>query len=131
MIDLLETEEIKEAIKTSPSNLQDILEEASMGICVTNSEGNFVTVNEKYCEIYGYTREELIGNSFTIVVPSGYKDKMKTLHDKFLRDKNEISRTWTVIRKNGETIEISVDTAYSEKILDQTPHKITFVQRES
>lgn len=130
MIDLIETEEVKNKIAANPDDVQQIIEDTTIGICITNSEGNFATVNNKYCEIYGYEREELIGNSFTVVVPDANKENMQVLHDKFLEDKEEISRTWTVKNKAGEEMEISVDTAYSEDILDKTPHKITFVQKE-
>lgn len=131
MIDLVETDEIKEKIKANPENLESIIAEASMGICITNSEANFVMVNDNYCQIYGYDRDELIGNSFTIVVPDEAKEKMDILHQKFLRDKQEIARTWQVQNKESQLIDISVDAAYSEDILDKTPHKITFVHLES
>ena len=130
MIDLVETEEIKEQIKENPSNLEKIIAEASMGICVTNQEANFVLVNDNYCQIYGYEREELVGQPFTIVVPKESKEKMDLLHQKFLRDKQEIARTWQVQNKDKSLINISVDAAYSEDILDQTPHKITFIHLE-
>lgn len=131
MIDLIETEEIKNKITENPSNVQQIIDKATVGICITNSQGNFALVNAKYCEIYGYASEELIGNSFTIVVPDANKENMQVLHDKFLEDKEEIARTWTVKNKAGEEMEISVDTAYSEDILDNTPYKITFVHKEA
>jgi two-component system CheB/CheR fusion protein len=130
MIDLNETEKVRNAIAENPENVQSIIDNASMGICITNSKGNFVTVNDNYTKIYGYSKEELIGNPFVMVVPEENKAKMQTLHDKFLRDKREISRNWTVQDKNGNEIEISVDTGYTEAIFDQTPHKITFVEKE-
>lgn len=130
MIDLVETDEIKEKIRENPEEVESIIAEASMGICITNSEANFVLVNDNYCQIYGYDREDLIGSPFTIVVPDEAKEKMDVLHQKFLRDKKEIARTWQVKNKEGNIMEISVDAGYSEDILDKTPHKITFVHLE-
>lgn len=132
MIDILETERIKEAIASEPANvLQEIESTHDIGICITNDFGNFVAVNTAYTEIYGYSKQELIGNSFLMVVPSTNKSNMELLYTKFLRDKKEIAREWEVLTKSGNTITISVDTAFSDKIFDQTPHKITFVHRES
>lgn len=130
MISLTETHRIKEEIKENPSKIAQILESTKIGICITDSNACFVMVNKAYCQVYGYSEAELIGNPFTIVVPDEYKEMMNFLHKKFLDDKHEISRQWTVQRKDGELIEISVDTAYSAEIFDQSPHKITFVQRE-
>ena len=131
MIDFMETAEIKQKIYMNPENILEIIENASMGICITNADAKFVAVNNNYCNIYGYTREELIGHSFTIVVPDAFKEKMELLHQKFLRDKSEMARNWTVINKNGQEMEISVDTSYSEDIFDKNPHKITFVHKEA
>lgn len=48
---------------------ESILNSAAVGICLTDENGYFVQVNPAYCELYGYTREELIGQSFTIHFP--------------------------------------------------------------
>jgi PAS domain S-box-containing protein len=131
MIDILETERIKDEINATPSAVLEIIETTSdIGICITNDQGNFAAVNEAYTKIYGYTKSELIGNSFLMVVPPTNQENMDHLHRKFLKDKKEISREWEVVRKNGERITISVDTGYSEHILGGGPHKITFVHRE-
>lgn len=40
-----------------------ILDNASDGICLLNKEAEFVYVNETYCRIHGYIKNELIGKS--------------------------------------------------------------------
>lgn len=132
MIDLLETERIKAEISSSPEKVLEIIESTpEIGVCITNDKGNFVAVNTAYTKVYGYSKSELVGNSFLIVVPKHNKENMTHLHNKFIRDKREISREWEVVDKNGNSILISVDTAYSETIFDKTPHKITFVHKEN
>jgi PAS domain S-box-containing protein len=128
MINLLETSKIKKAIEADSAQVTSIIETTSIGICITDSLGNYAAVNKAYCRIYEYSQEELIGHSFTLVVPEEYREQMQVLHRKFLRDKREISREWTVITRSGKQIKISVDAAYSEKIFGGKAHKITFVQ---
>jgi PAS domain S-box-containing protein len=130
MINLLETSKIKKAIEANPTEVTSIIETTDIGICITDSNGNYAAVNKAYCRIYEYSKEELIGHSFTLVVPQEYREQMQVLHRKFLRDKREIAREWTVITKSQKPIKISVDAAYSEKIFGATAHKITFVQSE-
>jgi PAS domain S-box-containing protein len=130
MINLLETSQIKNAIAANPQDVASIIETTDLGICITDQFGNYRAVNNAYCRIYEYKKEELLGNSFTIVVPAEYRENMQVLHKKFLRDKREIAREWTVLTKSNKPIVISVDAAYSDKIFDQTPHKITFVHPE-
>jgi len=129
MIDLLVTEEIKEQIADNPANVQAIIDSTNeVGICITNQQMEFVAVNNEYCRLYGYEKHELIGNKFTMIVPEEYQEQMQHLHDKFMRDKREIAREWTVATKNGP-LDISVDTAYSDKIFGGGPHKITLVSK--
>jgi len=130
MINLLDTQKIKTAIEAAPQNAAGIIETTPIGICITDENGHYAAVNEAYCRIYEFSRQELIGKSFTIVVPAEYRENMQVLHRKFLRDKREIAREWTVLTKTGKAIRISVDAAYSDKILGGHPHKITFVQPE-
>jgi len=130
MIDLIETQRIKEEMDAQPQNVAHIIENTTLGICITDEKGNFALVNNNYCQIYGYTREELIGHNFTVVVPEEKLHQLRALHDKFIRDKIEILRDWEVVTKSGKRIQISVDAGYSETILTKRPHKITFIQPE-
>jgi two-component system CheB/CheR fusion protein len=130
MINLIESTKIKQAIELNPQDVLNIIENTSLGICITDQHGNYVAVNKPYCQVYEYTKEELIGHSFTLVVPEEHREHMQILHRKFLRDKREIAREWTVLTKSNKAIHISVDAAYSEKIFGETPHKITFVHFE-
>jgi PAS domain S-box-containing protein len=130
MIDLLITEEIKEKIAENPQDVDNIINSTKeIGICITNEAKKFVAVNDQYCSLYGYKREELIGNEFMMIVPTDFQEQMGLLHDKFMKDKREISREWTVQTKSG-LMNISVDTAYSADIFDGGGHKITLVHKE-
>jgi PAS domain S-box-containing protein len=40
-----------------------LLDNASDGICLIDSEGEYVYVNDMYCRAHGYTKEELIGTN--------------------------------------------------------------------
>jgi PAS domain S-box-containing protein len=131
MINLLETQKIKQAIEASPGEVLAIIEKTKLGICITDNQGNYAAVNDSYCSIYEYIKEDLLGKSFLIVVPGDFHESMQVLHRKFLRDKREIAREWTVLTKSQKPIKISVDAAYSDKIFDKGPHKITFVHPEA
>jgi PAS domain S-box-containing protein len=127
MINLLTTKRIRDQINAAPEQLQTIINACEYGVCVTDGKGIFVAVNDRYCEYYGYTREELIGQSFLIVVQNNEQALLKTLHDKFIDEQREISRIWTVRRKDGTLMNINVDARYSDAIGGK-PHKITFIE---
>ncbi len=131
MINVLRTKTIKEEIEKHPENVQAIIDnEKDMGICITNANGYFVTVNSRYPEIYRYAKNDIIGNHFSMMLPPADADKLSKRHDDFIKDKHEIIRNWEVMNKNGEKIKILADAGYSESLFDKTPHKITFVHYE-
>lgn len=104
----------------------EIIEKAPVGICITNKEHIYEYVNDAYCRIYGYTPEELIGNSFTMVVPEQFQEQMISLHDQFMDREYELEGEWQVKAKDGQVLTILANAAY---VVDEKrrPKKITFV----
>jgi len=104
----------------------DVIEKAPVGICITNKAYVYEYVNPAYCEIYGYTYDELIGKPFTVVVPPEYQEELEKLHDKFMDQEAELEGEWVVVTKSGELRTILANAAY---VIDEQrkPKKITFV----
>lgn len=58
------------ALATSEARFRATFEQAAIGIVHTSLDRHFLAVNHKFCEMLGYSREELVGmpsNSFTHV----------------------------------------------------------------
>ncbi len=127
MIDLKETKRIKKDLEANPANFQKIINDTKLAICITNQDGKFVAVNDNYVKLYGFSRQELVGQAFTKVVPEENRDALKKYHDRFFVDKYEILRKWVVLNKAGQPMEIFADAGYNDRINDQ-PHKITLIQ---
>ena len=45
---------------------QAILDKCPVGIAVIDYDGHYLTVNPAYCDIYGYTQQEMLHHSFTM-----------------------------------------------------------------
>jgi PAS domain S-box-containing protein len=127
MIDVQETNRLKDAINADPQNFEEIIENTDLAICITDENGYFVAVNDNYCDMYEYDRNELIGQSFLMVVPDENKDDLTDLHEKFIEIQIEMFRDWEVVNKSGKRMKIDVDAGFTDKIND-APHKITFVK---
>lgn len=92
--------------------LKAVYNSADIGICVTNAEGKFVEVNPAYCRTYGYTREELIGQPFTKVLPPELREYAQKLHNDYIAEGTDASAgEWQVQHKNGSIRDISVTAA--------------------
>ncbi|MEM9671314.1 MAG: histidine kinase dimerization/phosphoacceptor domain -containing protein [Bacteroidota bacterium] len=107
--------------------LDQILDAADVGICVTNDQGRFVRVNKAYCAIYGYSEQELIGQPFTIVLPENIHKYAETLHREYLAGETEESNgEWQVLDKQGNQKDVYV-TAGRLTTEDGQQYKITTV----
>ena len=129
MIDLKETQRLKEQLEANPSDFVAIIENTPLAICITNELGNYSAVNQNYLRLYGYEESEMVGSSFLMVVPENDQDRLQDLHDIFMKLKDEIFRNWEVQHKNGHTFKISADAGFSPDILGK-PHKVTFIWPE-
>ncbi len=110
-----DTSSEKQALKLksdADALLKAVYNSADIGMCVTNSEGKFVEVNNAYCKTYGYTREELIGQPFTIVLPPYLREYAQQLHNDYIAEGTDASAgEWQVQHKNGSIRDIAVTAA--------------------
>lgn len=64
-LDLTERKRAEEALRKSEKEFRALFEQAAVGVArIETSSGRFLTVNNRYCEIVGYSREELLSLTF-------------------------------------------------------------------
>ncbi len=128
MMNLAETQRIKDAIEQNPESFETIIEATNIGICVTNEEGIYVGMNTAYLKLLGYQRNEMVGKNFLMVVPTQQQLELKQLHDDFITMQVEMFDKFAIVGKDGKLIYIDVDAGFSDKI-HHAAHKLTFVQK--
>ena len=64
--------------KDQESIYQILFESAGEGLLVANKEGSIIMVNPRACEMFGYTKNELIGKEIDLLVP----DSLRKKHEK-------------------------------------------------
>ena len=57
--DVTERKKAEEALRESEERFRLAFENANTGVCLVDLKGNLTRVNNKMCEIFGYTKEEL------------------------------------------------------------------------
>lgn len=109
-------------------NTAKVIQAAPIGICVTDAEGRFEMVNPAYCELYGYTEQELLGQPFTLVVPEDNRQRLADLHARFIAgdSEQETPHEWEVTGKEGETRNILAAAARIKDAHGQVK-KVTYV----
>jgi len=64
--DVTERKQVEQALRESEEKFSKAFQASPDGICITELEtGRFMEVNEGYCRLFNYTREELLGHSGT------------------------------------------------------------------
>jgi diguanylate cyclase (GGDEF)-like protein/PAS domain S-box-containing protein len=106
--------------------LSSIFQNVNVGVAVTNETGLFLHVNPTYCHLYDYRVEELIGQPFTILVPSTMRTEAMQYHTAFLTNQAENGGSWTMQHRSGHTRQQQIK---EDKVItpDGRPFKITFV----
>lgn len=118
-------QDIKNTAQQSGGITEKILDALPIGVSITDRDGRFTFVNPHHLKLYGYEKDELIGQHFSMVVPSEMKEEMRRRHDEFFDLKSDFIGEWEVQRKGGERFHILVNAARLEDEAGQ-PQKMTF-----
>lgn len=79
-----------------------------IAICIMDREGLFVYVNDAYCRIYGYEKDEFLGQSFHLIIPPDEREKYWHEHNSFMMEESVYSGERMIKQKNGKNINVSV-----------------------
>ncbi len=90
---------------------RSILTSAPVGICLTDENGYFIDVNPAYCQVYGFTQEELINQPFTVhftQLSSAKKSELIKEYQEFIQVGNYDQGEFTVSRQDGSELIVDV-----------------------
>ncbi|GEM_PF-799899 len=94
-----EREKAELKLKLSENRLSTIFHSSPAGICINEiTEGLFIDVNEAFCDITGYTKEELIGND-PVNLNLWYNSADEKFTEKLIVEKGKISNVEVKFRK--------------------------------
>lgn len=105
----------------------NLFQHMPIGICVTDEMGLFTDVNATYCDIYGYTKDELVGNHFTYVVPDDKQEELIGYHEEFMQKEYELQGSWIVKDKSNNRFEIIANAAFLRTPETNEKRKMTLV----
>jgi two-component system cell cycle sensor histidine kinase/response regulator CckA len=100
------------AVSNAEALLAAVFNVASVGLCITDSEGKVIAANPAHSKIDGYTQEELVGELFTKVLPPELREDALKLHHEYMAGEwDNISGEWQVLHKNGTRRDVAVSVA--------------------
>jgi PAS domain S-box-containing protein len=127
--DITEDKQIKSALRKSETMFGNTFEQAAVGIAHIALDGRWLRVNQKICEIVGYTREELLQKTFaSITHPQDLQLDIRYVR-KMLSDK---IKTYSIekryICKNGRIIWVNLTVSLVRNSLGKPDYFISVVE---
>ncbi|MCK4663266.1 MAG: PAS domain S-box protein [Bacteroidales bacterium] len=121
-LEIAERKQAEEESKKSEEKYRELVETSVDGVISIDSQMKVCVWNKGAENIFGYTREEIMGQSIMKIVPDRYRKKMETGFDKFQKGGlgPVIGKTLElkILRKDGK--EIPVELSVSSRKLDET-----------
>lgn len=106
--DVTETKKAEEELREAEQRFRATFEQAAVGIAHVAPDRKWSLVNEKLCEITGYTREELAERTFQeILHPDDAGNGWEPINDVLSGKINNYSREKRYVRKDGKVIWVS------------------------
>lgn len=91
----------RKKLEESRQHLDNIISQVSAGIAQTDLQGNFIYVNERFCEITGYSKEELLQRNILNAIHSDDLAESKRLFGKCLSDGKSFCIEKRLVTKSG------------------------------
>ena len=92
-------------LRESEERFRATFEHAAVGIAHVSPDGRFLRVNNKFCDIVGYKRDEMLAKAFQDITHPGDLDADLDHVQRLLRGESEVYSTERrYLRKDGETV---------------------------
>jgi PAS domain S-box-containing protein len=115
----------EEALRRSQQRLSAIFNQAAVGIAQVGMDGQYLLVNQKLCDILGYTREELLEQTFQdLMHPDDQEANLKYSRQILSSEVSVVSREKCYICKDGSSIWINLTVS---PIRDSSGEPKTFI----
>lgn len=127
LLDITNFRNLQIELSTSENLFISVFETNSIGIVITDKNGYFVNINKVGCEIFGYSKEELIGFHFSKIMPEDYKNNFISLLNEFLEKGGYLSIEWTIQKKDLSLVDIYASASILTQS-DGTKYQITSIR---
>ncbi len=126
MNDITERKRAESALRVSEETLRATFGQAGVGIIITSPTDRYLQVNDKYCDMLGYTREELLKMSNTDVLhPEHLEDVHANRRKLACGELQNVSNERRLVRKDGSLLWVHQSTTLARDLSGGPTHFIT------
>jgi len=110
--DISDRRQIQDALKTGAEDYQTILQTAMDGFCIIAMDGSFIDINEAFCRLLGYSREEALALTLRDVeVRETAEDTSRHIGNILKKGYDRFETQWQ--RKDRGIIDVEVSVLYT------------------
>ncbi|HSY43402.1 MAG TPA: PAS domain S-box protein [Candidatus Acidoferrum sp.] len=107
--DITDRKRAEEALRESEQRFRSYFELASVGFAITSSEMKLLAINDEYCRIMGYPREELLRKNWAeLTYPEDLKSNTVVFQEALAGKIDAYTINKRVIRKDGQLIHVTI-----------------------
>ena len=126
---LVERKQVEEALRTSEQRFRATFNQAAVGIAQVGIDGQWLLVNQKLCDIVGYTREELLERSFQdITHPDDLDADLKYVCQMLAGEIQTYSMEKRYIRKDTCQVWINLTVSLVRNSSDEPKYFISVIE---
>lgn len=99
---------IRNRLKRQKAYFEQLFNESTEGIVLLNNKGIILKVNEHFLEIYGYKREEVVGENIDDLITPPKRKEEGVYYTEQVMAGNDIKEESVKMTKSGEKIHVSI-----------------------
>jgi len=127
--DISERKRAEDALRESEETLRATFRQAGVGIVITSPDQRYLQVNDKYCDMLGYTREELLQmSSADVLHPQAAEDVRANRNKLVLGELQTVNHERQLLRKDGSLIWVNHATSLARGPNGEPRHFITVAE---
>src|SRR5579884_2208265 len=107
--EVAERRRAEDALRLSEERFRKAFDRAPIGMTLTSLDGRWIEVNHAFCQMVGYSEQELVGMNFrTIMNPEDLPANLKGFQELLNRERDLFKMEKRFFHKDGHTVWVSV-----------------------
>ncbi len=120
---------VRDAVSGKEQRLRAIFENVALGIVEGDEEGHVRNTNQRFCDMLGYTREELLGRSAHELTAPEDRPRARELNDRLIRGEiNRYDYDKRYLAKDGTPVWVHVTVSPIRDASGATPRVVATVE---
>ncbi len=108
IIDITERKRAEEELRLSEQRYRSLIDQASDPIMITDQSGNFLDVNISFCNLFGYSKKEMLQLNVRNIIDPKQLEKQPMRFDRLIKGEQVFNQR-NMIDKSGNIIEVEAN----------------------